>query len=403
MAMAATSEHLVRDDAAVAEVAAACRAAGELAFDLEFVSEGRMRPELGLVQVAWRAGDAVEVRAIDATACDPRPLLGLVGEDLPVIAHAARQDLQLLAARFDLKATHLFDTQIAAAFAGLGDQVGYGRLVEALLGARIVKDVQFTDWLARPLSPRQLAYALDDVRHLPEAADRLRARLAELGRAGWVAAEGAALAEVAFAAGRAGPEVAWRDVAGARKLRGLAREALVRLAAWRWRTALARNQPPSWVLADRVLVELAQRRPRDLAELGRVRGAGEVARRFAAEVLAELAAAGEVSAAAELAAAPAGGPRAQLWEEVFLALVQAAAEQTGIPARWIASRGECEELARLLDRGDPAAAAHPLRATWRREVVGDTLVAWTRGEVALAGDRSLASGVRVLALDREPG
>src|SRR5262249_3159544 len=107
---------LVSDAPGVSAVAAACRRAGEVAFDLGFVSEGRMRPELGLVQVAWVAGDAVEVRAIDAVAVDPRPVLELFTGEVALIAHAARQDLQLLAARFDLRVSRLFDTQIAAAF-----------------------------------------------------------------------------------------------------------------------------------------------------------------------------------------------------------------------------------------------------------------------------------------------
>jgi ribonuclease D len=389
---------LLIDAADVAAVAAACRAAGEVAFDLEFVSEGRMRAELGLVQVAWQVGDTVEVRAIDAVAVDPRPVLELLCGEVSVIAHAARQDLQILASRFGLKGARLFDTQVASAFVGMGDQVGYGRLIEVLIGEKVAKDVQFTDWLKRPLTPRQLDYALDDVRHLPRAAAMLRAQLADHGRADWVAAECAALCEVSFAAGQAGPELAWRDVSGARKLRGAERATLTRLAAWRWRTALARNKPPTWVLADRVLVDLAQRRPRDEAELAKVRGAGEVARTHAAEVLAELSAIGDIPA--ELHAPPAGSPRAQLWEEVFVALVQLAAERTKIPPRWIAARGDCEELARLLDRDDPRANDHPLLSTWRSDVVGATLHGWVRGEVSLAGDRSQPSGVKLIRSSR---
>jgi ribonuclease D len=335
------------------------------------------------------------VRAIDAVAVDPRPVFELLGGELPVVAHAARQDLQLLATRFGVVARRLFDTQIAAAFVGMGDQVGYGRLVEVLAGAKIAKDVQFTDWLKRPLSPRQLDYALDDVRYLPRAADALRAQLDENGRLDWVVAEGETLAEVAFAAGRAGPDVAWRDVGGARKLRGVERAALERLAAWRWRTAEARNKPPSWILADRVLIDLAQRRPRDEAELARVRGAGEVARVHGADVLAELAAAADVELTGDLAPSTPGSTRSQLWEEVFVAVVHAAAERTKIPARWLASRGDCADLARLLDRDDPRAPSHPLLSTWRRGVVGDTLVGFVLGEVALTGDRT-GPGVRLV-------
>ncbi|MCA9680546.1 MAG: hypothetical protein KC464_36285, partial [Myxococcales bacterium] len=256
---------LIVDTDAVAEVVAACREAGEIALDLEFAADGRMRPDLALVQVAWCPGrdpgdpdapdaDAVEVRAIDATVVDPTPLLALIAGEVDVIAHAARQDLQLLAARFDLRGARLFDTQIAAAFVGLGDQLGYARLADALVGARIDKGPQFTDWLARPLSPRQLAYALDDVRHLPAAAAILRERLAASGRDAWVRQECEILCDVAFAAGRTGPDDAWQDVGGARRLHGADRAALVRLAAWRWQVAAAGNKPPTWILADKVLI-----------------------------------------------------------------------------------------------------------------------------------------------------
>ncbi len=385
---------LIVDDEALAAVVAACRGAGEMSIDLEFVSDGRMKPELGLVQVAWRTPDGVEVRAIDATAVDPRPVLELCTGEVDVIAHAGRQDLQLLAARFELRVARLFDTQVAAAFVGMGDQVGYGRLVEVIAGAKIDKDVQFTDWLRRPLSPRQLDYALDDVRYLPGAADTLRAQLDETGRRAWVDAECAHLCAVAYAAGRSGPELAWRDVGGARKLRGADLAALEVLAAWRWRVADQRNKPPTWVLSDRTLVELAQRRPRELEDLARIRGAGEVARTHGAELLAELALAADVEREAPPAPA-AVGPRAQLWEEVFVGLVQLAAERARLPARWLATRGDCEQLARLLDRGDDP-GAHPLLGSWRRGVVGDQILAWVRGELAIVGDRSAPSGVRLV-------
>jgi ribonuclease D len=399
---------LIDEPAGVADVVAAARAAGEVALDLEFAADGRLRPELALVQLAWRDGAKVRAVAIDAVATDATAAIALVGE-VDVILHAGRQDLQLLATRFDRRGRRIFDTQIAAAFAGLGDQLGYAKLAEQLVGARIDKDLQFTDWLARPLTARQLDYALDDVRHLPAAADVLKAQLAELGRDAWVAAECDALCEVAYAAGRTGADDAWADVGGARKLRGVDRAAIVRLAAWRWRIALERNKPPSWIVADKALVELAQRRPRDADELKKIRGAGEVARERGDELLAELALA---VADAEAAGADAGvgagrgqpsSPRAQLWEQVFVTLVQWAAERARLPARWLASRGDCEDVARWLDRGDPRADAHPLFTTWRREVVGDTLRAWVRGELALVGDAASAAGARLVPVPGAPG
>jgi ribonuclease D len=420
---------LVRDPGEVAAIAEACAAAGAIALDLEFVAQDRFRPELALVQVAWRSerpdpgaaapGGAaaspvgwpagrIEVRLIDAVAVDAAPVIALTAGAVDVIAHAARQDLQILATRYGVRVRRLFDTQVAAAFAGLGDQIGYGRLVEALLGIRLGKEQQWTDWLRRPLAPAQLQYAVADVLHLLPAADLLAERLAASGRASWVRAECEVLAQVGHDAALQVPDEAWRDVASARTLDDHGRAAVKRLAAWRLEQAIALNTPPSWIMNDKALLELARTRPGDERSVGRVRGLGDQARRQAGALLSALMASAEDVRAGAVppAASPWNGPpgsRVQLWEEVVVALVQAAAEETGIPSRWLATRGDAEDVARALDAhrhalGDgpsgPPGIDHPLFTTWRREVVGDRLLGWLRGETALVGDPAVAAGVR---------
>lgn len=394
---------LVADPGEVEAIAAECAAAGAMALDLEFVAQDRYRPDLALVQVAWRRDDAVEIRLVDAVAVDAGPVIALAGGGIDVVLHAARQDLQIVATRFGVRVRRLFDTQVAAAFAGLGDQIGYARLVEAMLGARLGKEQQWTDWLRRPLAPAQLRYAADDVRYLPVIADALAGRLDASGRRGWVDAECDVLAQIAHDAAQIEPDSAWREVSGARALDAAGRAASRRLAAWRQREALALNQPPSWLLADRGLLELAKSRPRDERAIAKVRGLGEHARKNAAALAAALVAAsadveaGDVPPAATAWAPP--GPRAQLWEEVILAVVQAASEETGIAARWLATRGDAEDLARALDaRRDGAfeEIEHPILRTWRREVIGDRILAWLRGEAALVGDATTASGVKMV-------
>jgi ribonuclease D len=397
---------LVSSSTEVAAIARACEAAGAAAIDLEFVSQDRYRPDLALVQVAWAASEAsespaaVEVRLIDPLAVDVAPLIELMGGAIDVIAHAPRQDLQILASRFGLRARRVFDTQTAAAFAQHGDQVGYARLVEAVLGDRLGKEAQWTDWLRRPLGESQLRYAEGDVRYLPALARALGARLDALGRRAWAMEESDAISEVAFRAAQLRPDDAWREIAGARSLELAGRAVARRLASWRFTTAEAGNKPPSWILGDKALIELARARPGDERALRAIK-LPESARRYAADLIAAVVAAGnDDRAGLEIEGGGGGspGPRAQVWEEVLVALVQAASEDTGIPARYLATRGDAEDVARLLEaRVDRAwdEVAHPLLRGWRREVVGDQVLAWLRGDAALVADPSRTTGVRL--------
>ena len=177
---------LVTTEDGVAAVAEAIRAAGAFTLDLEFVPENRYVPELGLVQVGWDGGagtDALEVAAIDPLAVDPSPVLTLVGvEEIETVTHAAQGDLAILAHRFSVRARSLRDTQIAAAFLGYGDQIGYAPLVESTIGVHLEKGSQYTEWLQRPLTDEQLTYALDDVRYLGTIWAQQRAALTADGR-----------------------------------------------------------------------------------------------------------------------------------------------------------------------------------------------------------------------------
>lgn len=393
---------LVTSEAEVAQIARACEAAGAIAIDLEFVSQDRYRPDLALVQVAWIEGGVVEVRLVDPLAVDVAPVVALCGGAIAVIAHAPRQDLQILAARFGVRARRVFDTQTAAAFAQQGDQVGYARLVEAVLGDKLGKEAQWTDWLRRPLGADQLRYADADVRYLPALAEELGRRLDALGRREWALEESDAIAEVAHRAAKLQPDDAWREVGGARHLDLDGRAAARRLAAWRFTHAETHNKPPSWILGDKALIELARVRPRDERGLRAVK-LPESARRHGAEIVGAIAAAEhEDRGGLELGAATGpGGTRAQVWEEIVLALVQAASEETGIPARYLGTRGDVEDLSRALEaRIDRAwgEVVHPMLRGWRREVVGERVLSWLRGDAALIADPDATSGVRLRRL-----
>ena len=392
---------LVDDPDALAALVEQLAPVPELAFDLEFLSQDRYAPTLCLVQLAWRDADrpdAIEVRLVDPLAVDVAPLVGLLGDGArTVIAHGARQDVGLIAAQRGVRVAGLFDTQIAAAFVGLGEQPGYARLAGAIVGARIDKESQWTDWDRRPLSPRQLRYAIADVAHLPAMHDALSARLGE--RRAWVLAESAAMVDDAWTAARVVPEDAWRAIGGARGLDRDSLAALIELASWRMRTAIAEDRPLGHVAPERGLVEVARARPSDERALRAVRGVAELRHR-AADVLAVLAVAAERAATGEVPTlAPPGeptSPRAQLWSEIVLALVAEAAEATGIAPRFLATRAEAEALVRAIDRaGGPDGVEHPVLSGWRREVVGERIAAWFSGDAALAADFTGPVGVKL--------
>src|SRR4051812_15644903 len=258
---------MIGDADSVAAMAATIGAAPLVAFDLEFLAQDRLVPTLCLVQVAWLEhvrldAPAVaivsappQVRLVDPLAVDVAPLIAALAAHPCVVAHAPRQDLALLATRFGAAMPAIIDTQLMAAFAGIGDQVGFAALANELLGLSLGKELQWTDWAARPLSDAQIAYADADVRHLPAIYARLADRLGE--RLAWARAESAAVAADAFAAAAVTPESAWQQIGGLRGLdaAGLARAAA--LAAWRQRVCVELDRPLGQVLADRQLVDLA--------------------------------------------------------------------------------------------------------------------------------------------------
>ena len=238
-----------------------------IAFDTEFVSERTYRPVLCLVQVATDEGLAM----LDALAIEEMaPFWEAVAEPgHETIVHAGRGELEFCLRAIGRRPAGLFDVQIAAGLVGVEYPAGFGTLLFKLLGETPKKGETRTDWRRRPLSQRQIEYALDDVRYLPAIRDTLRGRLEQLGRAGWLQDEMAAWQdEVETALSRE----QWRRVSGNS---GLSRRSLAIVRElWRWRDAEARRRdcPPRRVLRDDLIVELAKRQTAELKRIGAVRG-----------------------------------------------------------------------------------------------------------------------------------
>jgi ribonuclease D len=238
-----------------------------IALDTEFVSENTYRPELCLIQVSVPQRLAM----IDAMVVhDMRPFWqALVDGEHETIVHAGRGEMEFCLLAVDRLPKNLFDVQLAAGLAGIEYPAGYGTLVAKLLGESSQKQETRTDWRKRPLSKRQLDYAVQDVYYLGLIRDCIHARLQELGRLTWMKEETEAWCEELH---RATSSERWRRVSGNSGLdqRSLA----IVYELWRWREGEAkhRDQPARRVLRDDLIIELAKRQTADVKRIRAVRG-----------------------------------------------------------------------------------------------------------------------------------
>ena len=253
-----------------------------LAVDTEFLREKTYYPRLCLVQVA--AGD--EIAAVDPILIDDLAPLRALLEDPSVtkVFHACSQDIEVLLDGLGCTCAPVFDTQVAAAFLGMRQQVSYGSLVDAYCGVHLPKAESLTDWSRRPLDPEQLAYAEDDVRYLPGIYETMMSRLIELDRLSWVEPEMAELADPARV--RRDPREAFlrlrRSGSLTRRQLAVARE----VCAWREEVAARRDVPRKWVISDEVAVEVCKRTPTSLERLRRIRGTDQLGEREGARLVA---------------------------------------------------------------------------------------------------------------------
>ncbi|MFO1260185.1 MAG: ribonuclease D [Sphingomonadaceae bacterium] len=240
-----------------------------VAVDTEFMRENTYWPELCLVQIA----DEHEAAAIDpkAPGLDMTPLLDLMvnNEDVLKVFHAGGQDLEII---YNLtgKTPHpLFDTQIASMALGLGEQIGYGNLVDAWMGVVLDKGARFTDWSRRPLDKRQIDYAIGDVTYLIQLFPMMLEKLRATGRGDWLDDEMERIGDPSNYENK--PEDAWQRVRiSSRKPDVLGR--LKALAAWRETEARDKNIPRGRIVKDETLADMASHPPRTQDDLGKVRG-----------------------------------------------------------------------------------------------------------------------------------
>jgi len=382
----ATSAH-------VAAAAATARKHRRFGIDTEFMSEGRYRALLCLVQIAVEepaADGGPPILLIDTLAeVDVTPLAELLADpEVEVVLHAGRQDVALLRRVWKTEVTNLFDTQIAAGFAGASAQSGYGNLLSQILGRRVGKTAGYTRWDTRPLTEEQLSYAAEDVAHLLELADEIQSRLRQSSRLEWAREE---CRRLESATDERDPGSAWERLPRIGQLDPRARAVARELAAWRERTASQEDRPVGSILADPALLEVAKRQPTSLRGLEQIRGIHPSGLRRRGRAILDAIELGRGAAPipreeARVRFDPGDAPLISLAE----ALLRARALEAGLAYELIASRAELELIVSAARRGEPAPSVRTLEG-WRSELVGDELrdLLSGRSAVSIGEDRRL--------------
>jgi ribonuclease D len=369
----------------VKELAEQARRDGRFGLDTEFVSERRYRPLLCLVQIV--VGERIEI--LDPLAdLDPQPLAQLLADpEIEVVLHAGRQDVAILKRSWNTEMTNIFDTQVAAGFAGYGAQSGYDSLVRSLLGVSAKGAEGFSRWDRRPLTHEQIEYARADVEHLLPMADKLQERLRESGRLEWAREECRALER---ATDERTPEEQFARLPRVRRLGKRQRAVALTLVAWRQQLAQEVDRPASSVLPDHVLVEVARRQPDSRRGLEEVRGMpGQTFQRWHRALLEAVERGREAPDAPDLPDVETGDSG----DAPLIALGQALVRQRAIEAKvavdLVSTQSDIATVVGALRRNNGEPDVRTLQG-WRRELVGDELVKLLTGEcVVRVRDRRL--------------
>ncbi|MEA2496688.1 MAG: ribonuclease [Thermoleophilaceae bacterium] len=369
----------------VDELAEQARRDGRFGLDTEFVSERRYRPLLCLVQVV--VGDRIEI--LDPLGdLDPSPIAALLADPhIEVVLHAGRQDVAILKRTWSTEITNIFDTQVAAGFAGYGAQSGYDSLVRSLLGVSAKGSEGFSRWDRRPLTPDQIEYARADVEHLLPMADALKERLSETGRLEWAREECLALSR---ASDDRPPAEQFARLPRVRRLSKRQRAVAMTLVEWRQELAQEIDRPPSSILPDHVLVEIARRQPESRRSFEEVRGMpGQTLQRWHRELVEAVQRGKDAPEAPDLPDVEQGDSA----DAPLIALGQALVRQRAIEAKvavdLVSTQSDISSVVGSLRRANGEPDVRTLQG-WRRELVGNELVKLLSGEcVVRVVDRRL--------------
>jgi ribonuclease D len=348
-----------------------------IAIDTEFMREQTFWPQLCLVQLAMPE----EALIVDpmAKGIDLAAFWELMAnERVTKVFHAARQDIEIVYAKTGLVPHPVFDTQIAAMVCGFGESISYVNLVKKVTGVDLDKSSRFTDWSRRPLSDKQLSYALADVTHLRDIYRHLKAEIEASNRSDWLNEEMRVLTDSKTYAQH--PDDAWQRL----KLRVKNRKSLavlMELAAWRERMAQSQNVPRSRILRDESLYDIANQAPTSPEQMSQLRTLSEGFSRSArAKDIVEAVKRGldrDVKTVPPIARGQQLSAEATALIDLLRVLLKASAARHRVAPRLIASADDLEKIAL-----DPEANVAALKG-WRRQLFGEDALRLKRGEIAL--------------------
>jgi len=366
------------------ELVAFCASVAQEEFitvDTEFLREKTYYPKLCLIQIGAVDGRAAAIDPL-AEGIDLEPVFELLyDENILKIFHAARQDLEIFYNLTQKVPSPIFDTQIAAMVCDFGDSVGYESLVKQVTGHQLDKSSQFTNWSHRPLSQKQIDYALGDVTHLVKVYQALVEKLERNGRTDWVFQEEKILNSPETY--RNDPDKAWKRI----KARGAKPKALVvlkALAAWREEKAQKRNIPKPWVMRDETLVDLAHQAPRKPEQLKKIRNISKeiVGGKTGGVLITIIQDALKTDPASWPSVAKKKAPSADVSakSEILGMVLKIKAAEHGLAARLIASK---DDLLHLAEHFEADGCDSPVLSGWRHEIFGQDAVQVLQGKLAI--------------------
>jgi len=373
---------LIIDNATLTEFCASLEGNAYITVDTEFLREKTFWPLLCLLQIGGPDGAA----AVDTLAdgIDLSPVYRLFDDPTILkVFHAGRQDLEIFFNLTGRLPAPVFDTQVAAMVCGFGDSIGYEHLVAKLAGKRVDKSSRFTDWSLRPLSQKQIDYALSDVIYLRPVYEKLATMLDQNGRTGWIDQEMAVLTRLETYESQ--PALAYKRIKGrAPSSRFLA--VLREVTAWREREAQRRDVPRNRILRDEALIEIAHHTPQTVAQLGRTRGLGAKTAegRYGHDLLLAVKTGVELPddqcpEVQEKRDLPRGlGPVT----DILKVLLKMKCEEFDVAGKLLANSADLEQIAAYGEQ------AHvPALHGWRREVFGDDALKLRAGQLSLTIER----------------
>ena len=369
---------LITDQKALEKFCKSVKGCAFITVDTEFLREKTYYPKLCLVQIGDPDGNAAAIDPL-VEGIDLSPVFDLLfDEKILKVFHAARQDLEIF---FNLTGNVVhpfFDAQIAAMVCGYGDSIGYESLVRNITGGSLDKSVQYTNWSHRPLSDKQINYALGDVTHLVKVYETLSGELEKRGRVSWVYEEEAVLEDPATY--DVNVNAVWQRVKiKSPKPKNLA--VLRALAAWRETRAQDKDIPRNWVMRDETLADMAGQMPKDVKGLKKIRNmSGDVAEGRHGKALLELikeTLAGDQNSWPKPMKRKAPSAAVAAKTEMLKLLLKLQAAEHGVASKLIASSDDLEALA-----SDDDADVMAVKG-WRAEVFGDEAKEMINGRLAI--------------------